>query len=130
MSLIRSKASGLVAAATVALLSVLVGLLLGSAQTAQSSETYAIPAAPTGVKATAEKTGVRVSWTAAPAANPPVTQYVVHAGPGSCPVRVSADRTSALLPYTSGRKSYRPSVQAVNAYGFSPDAPLSRTVVL
>jgi 5'-nucleotidase len=119
-----------VAAATVALLSVLVGLLLGSAQTAQSSETYATPAAPTGVKATAEKTGLRVSWTAAPTANPPVTQYVVHAGPGSCPVRVSADRTSALLPYTSGRKSYRPSVQAVNAYGFSPDAPLSRTVVL
>ena len=113
-----------------ALLSVTAGALAGGAVPAISSVTYTEPGSPTAIKAKAEKTGLRVSWTPAPTVSPPVTHYVVHAGPGSCPVRVSADRTSALLPFTKGRRSYRPAVQAVNAYGFSPDARLSRTIEL
>ena len=109
---------------------VIVGLLFGGSPAALSSETYAPPEAPTNVEAKGERTGLRVSWTAAPVANPRITHYVVHAGPGSCPVKVSADRTQALLPFTKGRKKYRPSVQAVNAYGFSPNARLSRMVEL
>ena len=113
-----------------ALLSVAAGALSGGDSPALSSETYTGPGSPTAIKAKAEKIGLRVSWKKAPTVNPPVTHYVVHAGPGSCPVRVSASRTSALLPFTRGRRNYRPSVQAVNAYGFSPDARLARTIEL
>lgn len=68
------------------------------------------------------KGGVQVSWTPAPAANPPITHYVVHAGPDSCPVTVAAGATSAVMPIIKGPLSITPVVQAVNAYGFSADA--------
>ena len=125
-----SKRTGLAAALALAGLLAALGVSLGNSPSAISSVTYAPPEAPANVEAKGGRTGLRVSWTAAPVANPRITHYIVHAGPGSCPVRVSADRTEALLPFTKGRKKYRPSVQAVNTYGFSPNARLPRTVDL
>lgn len=80
---------------------------------------YALPTAPTQVTARAVAGGVRVSW-APVAANPPVTRYTIHAGPGSCPVVAPAGATSALLPIVAGQAVITPQVEAVNAYGFSP----------
>ncbi len=82
----------------------------------------AIPSPPSDVAAAVVGAGVRVTWTPAPAAAPAITRYVVHAGPGSCPVTVPATETSATLPVVAGQGSITPQVRAVNAYGFSTDA--------
>ena len=87
--------------------------------TRQDPPTYAKPAAPTQVTASAVPGGLRVSW-APVEANPPVTRYVIHAGPGSCPVVTPAGATSAVLPVVAGQAVITPQVEAVNAYGFSP----------
>ena len=79
---------------------------------------FAKPTPPTQVTATAVSGGVRVSW-APVAANPPITRYSIHAGPGSCPVVVPAGATSAVLPVVAGQAVITPRVEAVNAYGFS-----------
>lgn len=93
---------------------------VGSAPaTRQDAPTYAKPTEPTQVIASPVPGGVRVSW-APVAANPPVTRYAVHAGPGSCPVVVPAGATSAVLPVVAGQTVITPQVEAVNAYGFSP----------
>ena len=67
----------------------------------EDAPTYAKPTPPTQVTATAVSGGVRVSW-APVAANPPITRYSIHAGPGSCPVVVPAGATSAVLPVVAG----------------------------
>ena len=115
------------AAATIALAGLAGSALPASADPAvrsapaarQDAPTYAQPTAPTQVTATAVSGGVRVSW-APVAANPPVTRYSIHAGPGSCPVVVPAGATSAVLPVVAGQAVITPQVEAVNAYGFSP----------
>ena len=91
-----------------------------AALTAQAA--YSAPAAPTGVTAKVVAGGVRVRWTPAAPANPAVTNYVVHAGPGSCPVTVGPRTTSVVMPIARGQASARPVVNAVNAYGYSPAA--------
>jgi 2',3'-cyclic-nucleotide 2'-phosphodiesterase (5'-nucleotidase family) len=126
----RISKPGLVVATALAVISVLTGVLVGGQPPAQSSETYATPAPPAAVKATAGRKGLTVSWATAPSANPPINRYVISTGKGSCPVTVAADRTSAFVPYLKGRVKYRPAVQAVNAYGLSPLAMLPRTVTL
>ena len=85
----------------------------------QDAPAYAKPAAPTEVTARTVPGGVRVSW-APVEASPPVTRYVIHAGPGSCPVVVPAGATSAVLPVVAGQSVITPQVEAINAYGFSP----------
>lgn len=85
----------------------------------EDAPTYAKPTAPTQVTASVVPGGVRVSW-APVAANPPITRYSIHAGPGSCPVVVPAGATSAVLPVVAGQAVITPQVEAVNAYGFSP----------
>ena len=102
----------------------------GISGTGKAETTYAIPPPPTAIKAKVEKTGIRVSWDPAPVANPAITHYVVHSFSGSCPVKVSADKTSAFMPLVKGRKQYSPAVQAVNAYGYSENAKLSRVIDL
>ena len=72
-----------------------------AALTAQAA--YSAPAAPTGVTAKVVAGGVRVRWTPAAPANPAVTNYVVHAGPGSCPVTVGPRTTSVVMPIARGR---------------------------
>ena len=72
-----------------------------SPTTRQDAPTYAKPTAPTEVIASTVPGGVRVSWTPV-TANPPVTRYSIHAGPGSCPVVVPAGATSAVLPVVAG----------------------------
>lgn len=89
--------------------------------TRQDAPSYAKPTAPTQVTAGTGPGGVRVSWTPV-TANPPVTRYSIHAGPGSCPVVVPANATSAVLPVVAGQTVITPQVEAVNAYGFSPAA--------
>jgi len=82
------------------------------------TDSYASPSTPIGVEARTVAGGVRVSWTPV-SASPRVTRYVVHAGPGSCPVTVPAGATSAVLPVVAGQGVITPRVEAVNAYGFS-----------
>ena len=66
--------------------------------------------------------GVRVSWDAPAVSSPPVSHYVVHDGQCSCPVRVPASATSAVMPVVAGQKRVRPQVQAVNALRYRADA--------
>ena len=93
---------------------------------AQGQASYSVPDAPSNVAAKEERGRIRVSWTAPPAGSPPITNYVVHAGPGSCPVTLGPGRTSTTLPVAKGQKRARPVVHAVNAYGYSPSAASTR----
>ncbi len=92
-----------------------------------SAADYAAPSAPSNVSAKLVSDGVRVTWSPA-TANPAVTHYVVHAGPGSCPVTVDAKATSAVMPIVKGQGTITPKVQAVNALGWSSDALSNNSV--
>jgi len=80
---------------------------------------YSTPGTPTNVTALRSQGGITVSW-GAPTATPAVTAFVVHAGPGSCPVIVGPGARSALMPLVAGQRKVTPVVEAVNAYGLSP----------
>lgn len=88
---------------------------------ANSAETYSAPTAPVFVSSAATNGGIKVSWEKV-TANPPVTNYIVTAGPGSCPVMVGAGKTSATMPVLKGTNDLAPEVIAVNAYGMSAAA--------
>ena len=85
---------------------------------AADDEGFAVPVAPADVQARAAGDGVRVTW-APVVAQPAITNYIVHAGPRSCPVVVSATSTSAVLPVPGKGATVVPQVLAVNAYGQS-----------
>ena len=95
---------------------------LSSAVALSSPTALSSPAAPSAVSAEVGSRFVRVTWSPSPAASPAITRYIVHAGPGSCPVTVPATATSALLPIVAGPDVIVPRVRAVNAYGYSVDA--------
>ena len=88
---------------------------------------FATPSAPASVQARAAGDGVRVTW-APVAAQPAVTNYVVHAGPNSCPVVVPASATSAVLPVPGKGATVLPQVLAVNAYGQSASTAAAQSV--
>ncbi|MCF8551382.1 MAG: 5'-nucleotidase C-terminal domain-containing protein, partial [Candidatus Nanopelagicales bacterium] len=88
---------------------------------------YAAPSAPTNVNSRVVADGVRVTWSPA-TGTPPVTHYVVHAGPGSCPITVDAKATSAVMPVVKGQGTITPEVQAINDLGWSADAVSSNSV--
>jgi len=87
------------------------------------------PGAPSGVSAVVGKDGVRVTWTAPAAADPPIEGYVVTGGIGSCPVTVPATATSAVMPVMPGQTQVVPAVQAFNELGYSTvgQAPVMTT---
>lgn len=85
-------------------------------------ESFAAPASPESVSASIAGDGVRVNWNHGTSANPPVTYFVVHGGPGSCPVIVDARKSTVVVPVASDQKVFTPVVQAVNDYGFSDEA--------
>ena len=88
--------------------------------TAQAATTYAIPAAPTNVVAYESARGITVKWTPSVDVAPQITSYIISAGPGSCPIVVSASaRSIVTLPVLAGQKVFTPVVQAVNSYGIS-----------
>ncbi|CAB4868644.1 unannotated protein [freshwater metagenome] len=87
-----------------------------------SAATFATPQPPSAVTSSLVQGGVQVTWAPSPDANPPITNYVVHAGPDSCPITVAANATSAVMPIIKGPLSITPVVQAVNAYGYSTNA--------
>ena len=92
------------------------------APTAQAN-TYSLPGAPTNVTSYFNSRGVVVKWTASTTVTPAITGYVVSAGPGSCPIFVSAqNKTIVTMPVIQGQPGGTPVVQAVNAYGFSKPA--------
>ena len=91
-----------------------------SAGTAQAAD--GAPVAPTSVTAKVVGNGVKVTWRVVSSANPAVTNFVVHGGPGSCPVVVGPSARSAVLPIAKGQRWLQPNVQAVNPYGYSPAA--------
>ena len=96
--------------------SLLVSLLVPTAQ----AETYSLPNAPTNVTSYLGAGGVIVKWTPALDVAPAVTGYVVSAGAGSCPIFVrAADHSVVTMPVVEGQPAGTPTVQAVNAYGFS-----------
>ncbi len=95
---------------------VLVSLLIPSAHAA----TYSLPGAPTNVTSYLGAKGVVVKWAESEAVNPRITGYVVSAGAGSCPIFVPASNHSTItMPVVAGQPGGTPTVQAVNAYGFS-----------
>ncbi|MEI6362002.1 MAG: 5'-nucleotidase C-terminal domain-containing protein [Actinomycetes bacterium] len=101
-----------------------VALLLGSVTAGPSADAdaFSVPQPPTAVSAEVLKHGIKVTWQASPPAAPGITDYIVSAGPDSCPVTVRGDVTSAVLPFIAGPTSVTPTVQAVNAYGLSTAA--------
>lgn len=99
--------------------SLLVSVLVPIAQ----ANTYSLPGAPTNVTSYLGSRGVVVKWTASTTVTPQITGYVVSAGPGSCPIFVPArNNTVVTMPVVEGQPAGTPSVQAVNAYGFSKPA--------
>lgn len=88
---------------------------------ANSTVSFSVPASPNFKTAKAVAGGIQVSWDKV-SANPPVTNYIVTAGPGSCPVMVGANATSAVMPVLKGTDDFAPEVIAVNAYGMSAPA--------
>jgi 5'-nucleotidase len=97
------------------------------APTAQAN-TYSLPGAPTNVTSYFNSRGVVVKWTASTTVTPAITGYVVSAGPGSCPIFVSAkSNTVVTMPVVEGQPGGTPVVQAVNAYGFSKPAASNKT---
>jgi len=108
------KITGFGALATA--IALLVSLLVPTAQAA----TYSLPGAPTNVTSYIGARGVVVKWTPASDVTPEVTGYVVSAGAGSCPIYVPASYHSVVtMPVVVGQPGGTPTVQAVNAYGFS-----------
>lgn len=93
-----------------------IGLL---ATPAQSETLYSAPAAPEVTSATGVAGGIKVSWKAPAGANPSITNYIVSAGVGSCPVIVKGNARSTVIPALN-KLDQSVSVQAVNAYGISP----------
>ena len=105
---------------------VLVSLLIPSAHAA----TYSLPGAPTNVTSYLGAKGVVVKWTPSDSVAPSITGYVISAGAGSCPIFVPASNHSTItMPVVAGQPGGTPTVQAVNAYGFSkPTASTACTV--
>jgi 5'-nucleotidase len=110
----RRKIQGLGVFATATAL--LVSVLVPSAH----AEIFSLPSAPTNVTSYIGANGVVVKWTPATDVTPAVTGYVVSAGAGSCPIFVRAGNHSVVtMPVVIGQPAGTPTVQAVNAYGFS-----------
>ena len=94
----------------------LTALLIPTAQ----ADFYSLPGAPTDVTSYIGARGVVVKWTPAINVTPQVAGYVVSAGAGSCPIYVPAGNHSVVtMPVVVGQPAGTPTVQAVNAYGFS-----------
>ena len=94
----------------------LTALLIPTAQ----ADFYSLPGAPTNVTSYIGARGVVVKWTPAINVTPQVAGYVVSAGAGSCPIYVPAGNHSVVtMPVVVGQPAGTPTVQAVNAYGFS-----------
>jgi len=102
--------------------SLLVSVLVPTAQ----ANTYSLPGAPTNVTSYFNSRGVVVKWTPSTSVTPAITGYIVSAGPGSCPIFVSAKANPVVsMPVVQGQPGGTPVVQAVNAYGISKPAASS-----
>ncbi|MGA1609650.1 MAG: hypothetical protein ACO375_02915, partial [Candidatus Nanopelagicaceae bacterium] len=87
-----------------------------------SANTFAVPAAPTVVRATVTSNGIQVKFQTV-TAQPRVTHYIVTGGAGTCPIMVPASTSGSVrLPLTATGLSVTPQVHAVNAYGVSAPA--------
>ena len=121
-TLVSRKLQGFGAVATA--VAVLVSLLIPSAH----AVTYSLPGAPTNVTSYLGAKGVVVKWTPSDSVAPSITGYVVSAGAGSCPIFVPASAHSLVtMPVVAGQPAGTPTVQAVNAYGFSKPAASKST---
>jgi len=121
-TLVSRKLQGFGAVATA--VAVLVSLLIPSAH----AVTYSLPGAPTNVTSYLGAKGVVVKWTPSDSVAPSITGYVISAGAGSCPIFVPASAHSIVtMPVVAGQPAGTPTVQAVNAYGFSKPAASKST---
>ncbi len=99
-----------------------------SATFVASASIYAIPAAPANVTFHPGAAGMVVKWEAVNA-NPPVTNYIVSGGAGSCPVVISAKSHQVVtVPIVPGETTFVPTVQAVNSLGISVSAIAAKPV--
>jgi 2',3'-cyclic-nucleotide 2'-phosphodiesterase (5'-nucleotidase family) len=96
----------------------IVAAILVPTSASRADVTYAIPDAPTNVYSVAAKTGIAVHWTPV-VSNPAVSNYVISAGPGTCPIIVDGNATSANMPIFKSKSQVTPVVQAVNELGES-----------
>jgi 5'-nucleotidase len=94
------------------------GTIAIQAAPAAIAEGYAVPTAPIVTDIVGVKGGIKVTWAKPASQNPAITNYIVSAGAGSCPVIVGGNQTSAVMPALT-RDELQVSVQAVNAYGIS-----------
>ena len=121
-TLVSRKLQGFGAVATA--VAVLVSLLIPSAH----AVTYSLPGAPSNVTSYLGARGVVVKWTPSDSVAPSITGYVISAGAGSCPIFVPASAHSIVtMPVVVGQPAGTPTVQAVNAYGFSKPAASKST---
>jgi plastocyanin len=88
-----------------------------------------IPAAPTGVTATAGNASAKVAWTAPPTQpGAEVKSYTVTASPGSATATVEATSTQAAVTGLANGTAYTFTVTATNALGTSPASSPSSAV--
>lgn len=95
---------------------------------APEASAFGAPTAPRNVTAEVTEQGLRVSWTGGGLSRPRPTHAIVDAGPGSCPVTVSAERRSVILPIPEGLRRVTPRVRTVNALGMSEPVAAERPV--
>jgi hypothetical protein len=89
-----------------------------------------LPAAPTGVTATATDGQAEVSWTAPrPQGGDQINRYVVASSPSSTPVIVTGGQTSALMNGLTNGERFTFTVAAADSDGFGPSSVPSNGVV-
>ncbi|MCW2767705.1 MAG: fibronectin type protein [Nocardioides sp.] len=86
-----------------------------------------VPAAPTGVQATAGDAAATVSWTA-PSSDQPITGYTVTSSPAGASSTVSGGATSAEVTGLTNGTAYTFTVAATNSVGTSPASSPSNQV--
>ena len=92
------------------------GSIAIQAAPAAMAEGYAAPTAPIVTDIIGVKGGIKVTWAKSASQSPAITNYIVSAGAGSCPVIVGANQTSAVMPALT-RDELQVSVQAVDLAG-------------
>ncbi|HYX54080.1 MAG TPA: fibronectin type III domain-containing protein, partial [Candidatus Limnocylindrales bacterium] len=90
-----------------------------------------IPAAPSGVVATAGNKAATIAWTApANTGGSPLISYTITANPGALVLTVPATQTGANFTGLTNGSTYTFTVHATNASGNSVESPASNAVTL